>query len=266
MQKINIISSTNNNKINELIKIRDNKKYRDENNLIFLEGERLINDSPKELLICLFVSENYENDLSKYSDIEIYKVTNNVYNKIKDTKTSQGIIAIAKKPSNTDYKKIFETNHKNIILLDNIQDPGNLGTIFRTCEASGIVTIVLSSDCCDAYMPKVLRASMSSIFRINIYIVDDIKEFILYAKEKFYNIIATTLDNNNTYFKYDFVKNNNIVIFGNEANGIKNEILKICDTSIKIPMEGSIESLNVSISCAILLYEIKRQIDISNEK
>ena len=266
MQKDNIISSLNNNKISDLIKIRDYKKYRDEKNLFFLEGERLINDSKKELLVSLFISESYNKDVSQYENIDKYIVTDNVFNKIKDTKTSQGIIAIAKKYVNTEYNCLFEDNISNIVLLDNIQDPGNLGTIFRTCEASGINNIVLTSDCCDAFMPKVLRASMSSIFRINLYIIDNYLDFISKAKKHNFKMIATILDSTNNYYNYNFNNNKNIIVFGNEANGIRKEILDICDDSITIPMSGSIESLNVSISCALILYEIKRQMEFINEE
>ena len=266
MQKDNIISSVSNPKITELIKVRNLKKYRDEKQLFFLEGERLINDTKKELIVSLFINENYDKDISQYDNVDKYIVTDTVFNKIKDTKTSQGIIAVAKKQFNTDYHTCFKNNVKNLVLLDNIQDPGNLGTIFRTCEASDIKDVILTSDCCDCYMPKVLRASMSSIFRINLFIVDNLKEFVEDAKHNDYKLISTTLDSNNKYYDYDFTKQKSIIIFGNEANGIRKEILDICDDSINIPMGGNIESLNVSISCALVLYEIKRQMDIKNEK
>ena len=266
MQKDNIISSVSNPKITELIKIRDYKKYRDEKQLFFLEGERLINDTKKELLVSLFINENYNKDLTRYDDITKYIVTDNVFNKIKDTINSQGIIALAKKQLNIDYEKCFENNVDNIVLLDDVQDPGNLGTIFRTCEASGIKDILMTSDCCDCYMPKVLRASMSSIFRLNLYIIDDILNMINRAKKHKYSLISTAPKSNNKYYNYDFTKQKNIIVFGNEANGIRKEILSLCDDSINIPMDGSIESLNVSISCALILYEIKKQKDIKNEK
>ena len=266
MQKDNLIYSVKNNKITELIRIRDNKKYRDENKLLFLEGERLINDTENELLVSLFISENYNGDLSKFKDNTKYIVSESVFNKIKDTKSSQGIIAIAKNQLINSYQKIFDDDISNIVLLEDVSDPGNLGTIFRTCEASGIKDIVITSNCCDPFMPKVLRASMSSIFRIKLYIIDDVLEFLKLAMSNKYKLVATTLDSNNKYYNYNFNENKNIIIFGNEANGISKEVISICDGNVTIPMDGSIESLNVSISCALILYEIKRQKDLKYEK
>ena len=261
MQKNTIISSLHNEKIVDLIKLRDNKSYREEKGLVFLEGDRLIKDSPIDLLDSIYINEDYDNDLSIFDKINIYKLKNNVFNKVKSTVHSQGIVAISKYKINTDYKNILSKNIKNIIFLDNIKDPGNMGTIFRTCEASGIDYIVISKDSCDIFNPKVLRSSMSSIFRLNIIVCDDNLSFIDMAKSNDYRILSTTLDNNNKYYNYNFINKKNIIIFGNEANGIDYELIEKSDDRITIPMSGNIESLNVSVSCALILYEIKKQID-----
>ena len=154
---------------------------------------------------------------------------------------------------------MFCSRIKNCIILDSINDPGNLGTIIRLSEASNVDLIILANNCCNIYNTKTIRASMSSIFRMNIYVSDNILNDLKLLKKCGFKIFATSLnDNSYNYTKADFTCKN-VLVFGNEANGVSDELLKETTNYIKIPMKGSIESLNVSISVAVICYEMMRQ-------
>ncbi|MCQ2610070.1 MAG: RNA methyltransferase, partial [Lachnospiraceae bacterium] len=217
------------------------------------------------LIYEVYISENYDGKIPFIDDDKIYKVKDSVFSDVKDTKTTQGIVALVK--ISDDYndiekfvEKIHTTNAKNnnILILDNIQDPGNLGTMLRTAEASGTNNIMLVNNCVDVYSPKVVRSSMSAITRLNIYkSIDHIKD-IKYIKDKKYSIIGTFLDGKKMYAN-DMYEGDIAVVIGNEANGISDEVKYLCDKKVSIPMSGKIESLNASIACAIILYEVRRQ-------
>lgn len=260
---MNLINSKNNSNIKDLVKIRDDSKFRNDKSLFYIEGERIFKDTPPNLVDKIFVLENkvdyYKNLLSQFDPSIIYVVADNVFDYIKSTVNSQGIVALVnynlmKKLDLEFYKKV-----RNCIILDAINDPGNLGTIIRLAEASNIDLIILANNCCNVYNTKVVRASMSSIFRTNIYLSNNILDDIRMLKSNGFKIFTTYInDNSINYTKVNFTTKN-VVIFGNEANGVSDELLKETTDYIKIPMKGSIESLNVSISVAVICYEIMRQ-------
>ena len=262
-----IITSKNNNLIKEARLIRDDKKYREESSLCFIEGERIVYDTPIELIDKIIISNDYIYDIkntdlniNKINKNKIYIVDNKVFDNLKDTKNSQGIIALVK---TKNYE--FDTfEFSDIIILDDIMDPGNLGTIFRISEAMGFNNILISENSCDIYNTKTLRASMSSIFRLNIYKSKDIYNDIIKLKNKNFLIYGTILDEASNYLDIEY-KNKFGLIFGNEANGINSNLYKLIDNKIKINMLGKIESLNVAVSYAIISSEIKRQRE-RNEK
>ena len=257
------ITSVDNKLIKELIKIRDDSKYRKETKLCFLEGERLIYDTDNKYLDKIFISEDYNNDLSPFDDKKIYELEDKVYKKVKNTTNSQGIIATA--ILNNEYRLDDLYNDNFILILDDIRDPGNLGTIFRTAEASGVDAIILSKNSCDVYSDKVLRSSMSSVFRVKHYVSENIVTDIKELKNNGFKIIGTSLDSNINY--YDFDRNDIkkfALIIGNEANGISNEVFDTTDMNVKIDMSGKIESLNAAIATAIICFELRKK--IKNEK
>ena len=263
----NIISSKNNNLIKEIKLIRDDKKYREDTSLCFIEGERLVYDTPLEMIDKIIISSDYiynVNDkslnINKIDESKIFIVNNNVFDTIKDTKNSQGIIAIARFNKN----ELKDTNFENIVILDDIMDPGNLGTMFRISEAMGFNNILVSENSCDIYNTKVLRASMSSIFRLNILKSNNIKNDIIKLKNDNFKIYGTILQDSNDYLNVEY-KNKFGIIFGNEANGINKDLYELIDDRIKINMLGKIESLNVAVAYAIIASEIKRQKE-NNEK
>lgn len=260
---MNYINSKNNPNVKDLIKLRDDSKFRNDRSLFYIEGERLFKDSPINLVKKIFVLEerlDYYNELLlKFDDELIYSVSSNVFQYIKSTVNSQGIIAVLEYNLKESLDINFCNKIRNCIILDSINDPGNLGTIIRLAEASNIDLIILANNCCNLYNTKTIRASMSSIFRTNIYISKDILNDIKLLKESGFNILSTVVSNDSKrYSEIDFT-NKNAVVFGNEANGICKELLNETTNYIKIPMKGKIESLNVAISVAIISYEIMRQ-------
>ena len=263
----NIITSKNNNLIKEIKLIRDDKKYREEVSLCFIEGERLVYDTPIDLIDKIIISSDFNYDkhkkelnINQIDNNKLYIINSNVFETIKDTKNSQGIIALVKIKKNV----LNDIDFKNIVIFDDIMDPGNLGTMFRISEAMGFNNILISENSCDIYNTKVLRASMSSIFRLNIFKSNDIKNDIFRLKKEGFIIYGTVLKNSTDYLKIKY--NNKFgIILGNEANGINEKLYELIDFNIKINMLGKIESLNVAVAYAIIASEIKRQSEF-NEK
>ena len=143
-----------------------------------------------------------------------------------------------------------------IVVLDGIQDPGNLGTILRTIDSIGLNQVIVSKETADAYNPKVVRSTMGAIFRVNIIESDNLLETLKNMKKHKFKVMATSLETQNSIYDVDY--NKKVVVIGNEANGVSNEILEFADEKIKIPMLGKTESLNASVATGIILYEYVR--------
>lgn len=251
-----MINSRSNKKI-KLMKSLSKKKYRDENNMFIVEGERFVNDIPSDIKIEItLVSETFyeKKNIEKYTNCEV--VEDKIFDEISDTNNSQGILAVCqKKIVNFD---IDNLKNSFIIIGDRLQDPGNLGTLIRTSVAAGVDYIVLSKGSVDVYNQKVIRSTASAIFNINIIEEIELVSFLKKLKEKDVEILCTHLSGKKYYFDCDFTKKIAIII-GNEGNGVCDEVSNECTELIKIPMIGEIESLNASVSSAIIMYEVLRQ-------
>lgn len=263
---MNIISSKNNNKIKFIKKIRDNSSFRKEMSLAYLEGERLVVDTPINLINEVYISENYNGKLpiglSKESK-NVFVISNEVFDIISDTVNSSGIIALSN-IINGSIDNIINSKYNLILVLNSIKDPGNMGTIIRTAESAGVNAIIIDKNSVDIYSPKVVRSSMSSLFRMNIYKTDDLESTINELKKANYFILGTSLNASNDYVKYNYNKNTALVI-GSESSGISENILNLCDDCIKINMCGEIESLNAAIATGIILFEMKRRREEEND-
>lgn len=236
-----MITSINNDRIKEISKL-SNKKYRKESRLFIVEGEHLVEEAYKHNLLKEVYSLNetdYENN---------YIVTENVMKKISNLDSVPNIIGVCK------MKEENELGNK-LLILDNIQDPGNLGTIIRSAVAFNVSTIVLSNDTVDLYNPKVIRATEGMIFNINI-ITRDLFSFIPSIKNE-YKIYGTNV-NNGTLLKNVEKKEKCAIIMGNEGNGVKKELQDMADENIYINMNDKCESLNVGVATSIILYELGR--------
>ncbi len=229
------IDSLSNTKVKNWNKLKE-KKYRDETGLFLVEGDHLIKEALKKQMVVSTIGLNETYD---------YTVNPEILKKLSSQKSGTKEIAVVKK---IEEKKI---EGDKILILDNIQDPGNLGTIIRSAVAFNISTIILSDDCVDLYNDKVIRSSEGMIFNINI-VRKKLIEIIPKIKENGYTVYATTV-NGKGYFEND---SKIALVIGNEGNGIKEDILNLCDKNITIKMNKECESLNAGVAASILMYEL----------
>lgn len=262
--EIKFISSENNARIKH-IKSLQLKKQRVKNQQFVIEGVRIIeqcldSDGVIEYIVC---NENLHkvrggtqllNRLIEGGHT-IYQLPDQLFNKIAATENPQGILAVVKM---NDYTlESLNINHKEnlfFVVLDRIQDPGNMGTIIRTCESAKVDGIIVTKGSVDPYNDKTIRATMGAIFYLPIVQCND-DNWIDYLKEQNVTLIAADLNTDKTYIDIDYNKNVAIVI-GNEANGIDNKILASMDKIVKIPILGKIESLNAAVAASILIYKV----------
>lgn len=257
-----VISSKDNELIKHLKKLKD-KKYRDENNEYIIEGVKLIEEAVKEnakikkVIICENTLATYDIPTNITLEIARYDciyVTDKIFKTITQVTNPQGIMAIIERKSK---EQEIDFKQDIILALDDLQDPGNLGTILRTADSIGLNQIIVTKNTADAFNPKVVRSTMGAIFRINIIEVDDLKEILKLAKKHKFKTVVTSLQTQNSIYDIDY--NKKVIIIGNEANGVSKEIQDGADIKVKIPMLGKTESLNASVAAGIVMYEYVRQ-------
>ena len=258
-----MITSSSNGKIKYIMTLVQKSKLRKKEGRFVIEGTRIFEEAPLE-----DIEEVYVNEASleafpkgvkdKLKKVRYELVTESVFKKISDTVTPQGILCVMKiKESSMD--EVINSSNAHIVVLENIQDPGNIGTIIRTAEGAGVTGIILSKDCVDIYSPKVIRSTMGSIFRSKIAITDDVTDTLNTLKKKGIKTYAFALERDaKTYDSYDY-KNTCALVIGNEGNGLKKETIDACDYTAFIPMAGEVESLNASVAASLAMYEVARQ-------
>ena len=246
-----LITSLNNDKIKDIIKLKD-KKYRKMNKLFIIEGEHLVKEAYKKNLLKELILLD-ESNVSLDIDVNTIYVTKEIMNKITDLETSPNILGIC---SINESSKLEGDKY---LLLDNIQDPGNLGTIIRSAKAFNIDTIILSKDTVDLYNPKVVRSTQGIMFHINI-IYADLEEVINDLKKKNIKIFGTDVNTGLTPNNISSIdKERFALIMGNEGSGVKDNIKHLCDENLYIKMNNEVESLNVAVATSIILYEMNRR-------
>ncbi len=249
---MNQITSLDNANVKRWCKLK-NKKYRDKEGMFIVEGEHLVLEAIKKNVALEVILDK---EALFPIDIPKYYVTKEILKKITSLDNPPGMLAIVKKLEEQPY------GHK-LLLIDSLQDPGNLGTIIRTANAFNIDTIILGNNTVDLYNEKVLRATQGLIFHINI-LKRDLNTFIGELKEKDYMIIGTNVTHGSKVEDLTLTKNY-AFIMGNEGNGVSKDILDKCNNYIYIPMSDSCESLNVAIATGIILYELNKKGE-ENEK
>jgi TrmH family RNA methyltransferase len=256
--KQKFISGRNNAFITEICKLKQ-KKYRNQIGLFYAEGVKLLkealNSKYREKIKYIIVEENIAGDITDITDFDITVVTNEVYKKITDEEAFQGIMCVLEKPE----KETALSYEKPVIVLSSVRDPGNVGTIIRTAYAVCDADMILSDDCADIYSSKTQRSAMGAIFKQNIKISRNLTEDIEKLKKKGYNIFATYLDKNSRSVNDVDFNSKTAVVFGNEGNGLNDEIVKICDEKMIIPINQHSESLNVSVAAGIVLWEMGKR-------
>ena len=257
-----IITSKDNEIIKNIRKLKE-KKYRDANNEYLIEGIKLIKEAVEEkakiklIVVCEESIEDGDIDQKLLYEIAKYDciyVNKKVFSILTDVQNPQGILAVIEKKNNEE-----NINYKEdiIVVLDGIQDPGNLGTILRTIDSVGLSQVIVSKETADSYNPKVVRSTMGAIFRVNVIESEDLLQTLKNLKKHKYKIMATSLETNNRI--YDVEYNKKVIVIGNEANGVSKNVLEYADEKIKIPMLGKTESLNASVATSIILYEYVRR-------
>ena len=261
------ISSKDNSLIKHIKSLKE-KKHRDEYGEYIIEGIKLIqeaiqeNTNIKNIVICdgCDNSETIESHLKyEMAKFDFVYVPQNIFKIISDVENPQGVLAVVEKKNNEE----IDTSEDFILALDDIQDPGNLGTILRTADSVGLKQTLVSKGTADAYNSKVVRSTMGAIFRINVIECENLKETLQELQSKKYKVVTTSLKAKKSIYEVDYKKK--IVVIGNEANGVSKEILNLADEKVIIPMLGKTESLNASVATGVILYEYVRQkIDYKN--
>ena len=257
------ITSVRNEKVRFISLLQQKAAERKKSGLFAAEGLRFVMDTPTQFMQELFIREDLDpqvlRDLEKrFPGVPVSLVTGPVMEKMADTRSPQGVMALVKMPSHSEEEIISGSGKPLIMILEDIQDPGNLGTIFRTAEAAGVTGILLSGGCVDVFNPKVIRSTMSAVFRMPFALCGDLPEAVRRLKERGTTVCAAWLRGSVPYDSLSYLPGTAFMI-GNEARGLTEELAAAADEKIRIPMEGDIESLNAAISAGILMYEAYRQ-------
>lgn len=256
----NLILSKDNKHIKNCAKLVANRKYRKEQNLFVAEGQRLCEDAIKSGLLPVqtFITEEmFEKCGSILQQSEqVFVISQEISRKISDTETPQGVFCVFKTLDNS--VTLDTIKWQRILILSSLQDPGNIGTIIRTSEAFGIDALVISADCPDLYSPKLIRSTMGGVFRLPIFIVNSVTDFIPKIQGDGFKVFATALsDESVPITKLDF-SGKIAAVIGNEGNGLTQDVIDICDGKTIIPMSGKAESLNAAIAASIVIWEMCR--------
>lgn len=256
-----MITSTSNAKIKNIIKYMKNAKDRRKADVFIVEGIRMFVEIPKALLLETYVTESFfEKNQALLENYSYEVVSDHVMQAITDTKTPQGVVSVVTRMHYTLEQVCAsecETCSPLIMALENLQDPGNLGTIIRTAEGAGVTGIVMSADTVDIYNPKVVRSTMGSIFRVPFIYVENIVEWMEKMNSQGFTTFSAHLQGT-SFYDFNYTKPT-IFAIGNEGNGLSDALSKVTLEKIRIPMMGEVESLNAATASTVLMYEAMRQ-------
>lgn len=261
-----MITSLQNGRIKYVSDLLSKAKFRRKEGKFVAEGIKMFLEAPMDMICEVFVSQQLLSSegvsnkelRSKLENVRYETVADDVFKKMSDTVTPQGVITVLKfRECSLD--DITGCDKPTVVMLENLQDPGNLGTILRTAEGAEISGIIMSKDCVDIYNPKVIRATMGCVYREKFIYVDSLEDTIAILKSKGIKTYAAALDRKaRPYTEYDY-RDGACLLIGNEGSGLTSSIIEAAGNTCFIPMEGKVESLNASVAAAILMYEAKRQ-------
>lgn len=259
------LTSRDNERLKSARKVRDGKT----DGMIFIEGVRLAEETMRsdiKISEC-FVSDEFEidgrrrelhDDLIRMG-ISITEVSSNIFRSIADTANTQGIVLLAKRPSGSKEEIVQNLlNSQIVVFLHEVGDPSNLGGILRAAEAAGVAGVIVSNGSVDVFSPKAVRAAMGSSFRLPIWEKADFDEVLLWSIDQGLKTTAADISANKSYSQIEW-KIPRLLIFGSEAHGLHMDTLERIEELVQIPMENDVESLNLAVSCGIILFEAKRQ-------
>lgn len=260
------ITSKENKQLKAAAKLIQGKKYRQQQGRFLAEGLRLCGDILRSGL-CLrqlfLTQEELERSGAALDGLldraeEAFTLPAELAARLSDTQTPQGVFGVFDLPQTSSEEASF--SGRRFLLLCSLQDPGNIGTILRSCEAFGVDEVVLSADCPDLYSPKLLRATMGGLFRLRHRVVPDMAAAIRQLQGEGVRVYATALRPDSIPItQVDFSAAPSAVAIGNEGNGLSQQLLDCCDAAVIIPMEGAAESLNAAVAASISIWEMSRQ-------
>lgn len=259
-----MITSVSNQQIKQIVQWNQKAKSRYEDGVFVAEGSKMFLEAPTGWLKRVYISENFQKkepeEVSRklrYCDVEV--VSDEVFLKISNTQTPQGILCVLKQPRySIEQLGLSRQEQPLIMVLEDIQDPGNLGTIIRTSEGAGVTGVIMTKETVDIFNPKTIRATMGSVYRVPFLYVDSLRKTIGILKRNSIRIYAAHLEGRRVYTQVNCTQGTAFLI-GNEGNGLKKETARLADEFIHIPMEGRVESLNAAIASSLFMYEAYRQ-------
>lgn len=255
-----MITSSGNQQLKYVASLMKKARARREAGLFVVEGPKMYGELPAEWLKKTYVSEHFLREAEAGTLLngrEYEVVSDGVFGGLSDTQTPQGILALASMPSYR-LEDLLRGKETHLLILEGIQDPGNLGTMLRTGEGAGITGVIMSRDTVDLFNPKTIRSTMGSIYRVPYIIAEDLVEIIRKIRNNGVSVYAAHLAGSVCYDEPSY-QGATAFLIGNEGNGLTEQVAKEADARVRIPMEGTVESLNAAVSAVILMYEASRQ-------
>lgn len=254
-----MITSTSNPQVKNLQQLLKKAKLRNEQDVFLAEGLKMFQEAPKERIQKVYISRTLygETGTGFLCGMEAEVLSDHVFAAVSDTKTPQGILCVLKQYHHT-LDNMMKKDAPHLLLLEDLQDPGNLGTIMRTAEGAGVDGVILNRTSVDLYNPKVIRATMGSVYRMPFLYVEELAEVLPLLKQRGIRTYAAHLKGKNCYDQEDY-RTGCAFLIGNEGNGLSGELSRRADTWVRIPMHGKLESLNAAVAASILMYEVCRQ-------
>ena len=258
-----MITSISNAQVKQVCAYVQKAKERRKDGIFVVEGRKMFEEAPAERVYKVYATQSFcdkhidDGIGAKLSATGYELVSEEVFAKMSDTKTPQGVLCLVKWPQYT-LEELLACQNGVFVVLEDLQDPGNLGTIIRTGEGAGITGVIMTRETVDIFNPKTIRATMGSIYRVPFIYVEDIADAIQALKAAGIAVYAAHLKGQKFYDAFDYTKGSAFLI-GNEGNGLKEQTADLADTYVKIPMAGQVESLNAAIATTLFMYEAARQ-------
>lgn len=259
-----MITSVANARVKQVVAWQTKAKERKKDNIFLAEGIKMFEEAPLDWVQEIYIEENFMEKIDRVSSI--YKkleqtgyeiVSQEVFHKMSDTQTPQGILMVLKRPKYS-FEELLHKENPLFVLLEDLQDPGNLGTIIRTGEGAGVTAVLMSKNTVDIFNSKTIRATMGSVYRVPFVYVEDVTETIKSLHKANVKTYAAHLAGKEYYDSFSF-REGSAFLIGNEGNGLQKSTADSAFAYLKIPMEGQVESLNAAIATSLLMYEAHRQ-------
>lgn len=258
-----MITSIENKQLKNIKALLDRSSARKKQGLFVAEGVRMFEETPDELIDRIYVSESFEDKNRTLFESKVkmhpYEVVEDgIFKRLSDTNTPQGVLVTVRMPKYEEDRLLFLSQQPtgDYLVLNKIQDPGNLGTMIRTAEAAGVRAVIMDEGCADIFNPKVIRSTMGSIYRVPFLITKDLLGLMTKMKGQGVSFIAGEL-NGSDFFETKRPDGPVGILIGNEGNGLDKEVIEASDIRLRIPMEGEVSSLNAAVSAALFMFFMK---------